>query len=205
VKSRRVPNLRVAMAVVATGVALTACTPAQAGSAAIVGDERISAARLDTEVREVKAALAEAKVPEAQLQTPLTHAVLIRLVTVSQFAQVGEREGITVTDGEIDAFIARQGGAEQVEQALLAQRTVPPSGARDYLRVVVMAEKLAGKLAGGTDEAAQQRAQAELAKALQNVPVTYSPRYGTFDPQQGFVEAHRFTRPQADGGEPAPQ
>jgi peptidyl-prolyl cis-trans isomerase SurA len=48
---------------------------------------------------------------------------------------------------------------------------------------------------GGTDEAARQRGQQKLIEQAAAIKVTYSPRYGTFDPQKGFVDAGRFGKP----------
>nr|BFE83669.1 hypothetical protein GCM10020093_062700 [Planobispora longispora] len=65
VKSTRV---RVILAVVAAGAALTACSPSQAGAAAIVGDQRISVSELSADAEEYQAAMAKAGLSAQQLQ-----------------------------------------------------------------------------------------------------------------------------------------
>ncbi len=178
-----------AAAAVAAGVVLTACSsPMEAGAAAIVGNERISASELNDSVSELRSALERAKIPEAQLQLPATQRVLLQLTSLSQFRQFAAKSGVTVTDGEIDKAITEQGGMQRIEPALLAEG-VPPSRIRDWMGAVVAYNKLLTQY-GGQNEAAQQK----LGQALSSVKVTYSPRYGKFDPSQGFVDAGRFTK-----------
>lgn len=195
-KSTRV---RVILAVAAAGVALTACSPSQAGAAAIVGKDRISAGELDKNVREYEAALAKANVSASQLQFPgsVPQVVLFQLATSAQRAKVAESKGITVTDAEIDQVISGGGGAAQYEQQML-QQAVAPSKTREFTRASLLITKLMAKYGGGTDEAAIQKGQAQVIKDLQSVPITWNPRYGTINEQRSeqqpnlFVESNRF-------------
>ncbi|MEU7899046.1 SurA N-terminal domain-containing protein [Nonomuraea sp. NPDC049152] len=185
-------SIRVAVAVAALGVAVTACSsPVQAGSAAIVGDERIAASDLNTHVKQLEEALAKAKIPQSQLQLPVTQYALLQMVNVEQFRQLAARAGTKVTDGEIDQFIAAQGGLEALEQKTLVQG-VPPAYTRQWLGTSIAISKLMQQYGGGTDQAAQQRGQQRLIQEAAAIKITYSPRYGTFDPNKGFVDAGRF-------------
>jgi hypothetical protein len=196
VKSTRV---RVILAVAAAGVALTACSPSQAGAAAIVGKDRISAGELDKNVREYEAALAKANVSASQLQFPgsVPQVVLFQLATSAQRTKLAESKGITVTDAEIDQVISGGGGAAQYEQQML-QQAVAPSKTREFTRASLLITKLMAKYGGGTDEAAIQKGQAQVIKDLQSVPITWNPRYGTINEQRSeqqpslFVESNRF-------------
>jgi hypothetical protein len=197
VKSTRV---RVILAVAAAGVALTACSPSQAGAAAVVGNDRISSGELNKTVQEYEAALAKANVSASQLQFPgsIPQVVLFQLANSAQRAQVAESKGITVTEAEIDQVISSgDGGATGYEQQMLGQ-AVPPSKMREYTRGTLMITKLVAKYGGGTDEAALQKGQAQALKDLQAVPITWNPRYGTIneqrsEQQQGlFLESNRF-------------
>jgi hypothetical protein len=197
VKSTRV---RVILAVAAAGVALTACSPSQAGAAAIVGKDRISAGELDKNVREYEAALAKANVSASQLQFPgsVPQVVLFQLANSVQRAQVAESKGITVTEAEIDQVISgSEGGAAGYEQQLL-QQAVAPSKMREYTRSTLLITKLMAKYGGGTDQAAIQKGQAQVIKDLQSLPITWNPRYGTINEQRSeqqpnlFVESARF-------------
>ncbi|MEV8636008.1 SurA N-terminal domain-containing protein [Streptosporangium sp. NPDC051023] len=195
-KSTRV---RVILAVAAAGAALTACSPGQAGTAAIVGGDRISSSELDSSVREYEDALAKANVSASQLQFPgsVPQVVLFQLATAKQYTKVAENKGITVTDGEIDQAIAASGGAAQHEQQML-QQAVPPSRAREFAKAGLLLTKLMAKYGGGSDEAALQRGQAQAIKDLQSVKVTWNPRYGTLNTKRSeeapqlFVDAGRF-------------
>ncbi|MFI6508660.1 SurA N-terminal domain-containing protein [Streptosporangium sp. NPDC050855] len=207
-KSTRV---RVILAVAAAGVALTACSPNQAGAAAVVGGERISSGELDRNVREYEAALAKAGVNASQLQfqDSVPQLVLFQLVNARQYAKVAESKGITVTEGEIDQVIASQGGPQKFEQAML-QQAVAPSKARDFMRSQVLINKLVAKYGGGNDEAALQRGQAQAIKDLQTVKVEWSPRYGQINTQRSeqqpsvFVDAGRFGTAGKSAAAPAP-
>ncbi|MGJ6961046.1 SurA N-terminal domain-containing protein [Streptosporangium sp. G11] len=207
-KSTRV---RVILAVAAAGVALTACSPNQAGAAAVVGGERISSGELDRNVREYEAALAKANVSASQLQfkDSVPQLVLFQLANAKQHAKVAASKGITVTEGEVDQVIAGQGGQEKFEQQML-QQAVAPSQAREFMKSQVMISKLIAKYGGGTDEAAIQRGQQQAIKDLQAMPITWNPRYGKLNEQRSeqqpsvFVDAGRFGAPGAPGPADAP-
>lgn len=207
-KSTRV---RVILAVAAAGVALTACSPNQAGAAAVVGGERISSGELDRNVREYEAALAKANVSASQLQfkDSVPQLVLFQLANAKQHAKVAASKGITVTEGEIDQVITGQGGQEKFEQQML-QQAVAPSHAREFMRSQVMISKLIAKYGGGTDEAAIQRGQEQAIKDLQAVPITWNPRYGKLNEQRSeqqpsvFADAGRFGAPAAPSPADAP-
>ncbi|GLW07309.1 hypothetical protein Misp01_24390 [Microtetraspora sp. NBRC 13810] len=192
---------RLALALMVAGFALTACSSAQPGTAAIVGSDRITASRLDADVREAQAALA--KDPSAQQQQSslsLPQMALLQLVEVSRYDQLARKDGVAVTNGEVDGFISAQGGLPQVQRTLLGQG-VAPSMTRDYIRAFLTAQKLLAKHGGGTDEAALQRGQEQLVKDLQAIPVSYSPRYGKFDPQTGvFIDSDRFGKTAGPAG-----
>lgn len=184
-----------AVAVAALGVAVSACSsPVQAGSAAVVGNERISASDLNTNVKQLEGALAKAQIPQSQLGLPVTQYALLQMVNVAQFRQLASKAGTKVTDGEIDQLIASQGGLAALEKQTLAQG-VPPAYTREWLGTSIAINKMMQQYGGGTDEAARQRGQQKLIEQAAAIKVTYSPRYGTFDPQKGFVDAGRFGKP----------
>ncbi|SDQ48484.1 SurA N-terminal domain-containing protein [Thermostaphylospora chromogena] len=189
---------RLALAVALAGVALTACSPSQIGAAAIVGDKRITTTELDADLRELQQALSENPQAMQQLENTrqqagatLPQLMLYRLVEAERYAQLAERAGVTVTDGEIDSWISRQGGAEAIETAMLSGG-VAPSQSREYLRSLIASEKLVVQRGGGTDQDAVQRGQQAVAKELEAIKVSYNPRYGAFDVQQGFLRSDRF-------------
>ena len=84
------------------GLVLTACSPVQAGSAAIVGNQRITIATLDTEVTNLSQTvkLYPATVPLSQVeQTQQTLTWLIRFQINEALAK---QEGITVSAAQAE-------------------------------------------------------------------------------------------------------
>ncbi len=197
-------QVRVILAVAAVGAALTACSPGQAGAAAIVGGERISAGELDSSVREYEGALAKAHVSASQLQFPgsVPQVVLFQLATAKQYIKAAEGKGITVTDAEIDQVINVAGGQAQHEQQML-QQAVAPSHAREFTKARLMLTKLVAKYGGGTDEAALQRGEAQAIKDVQAVQVEWNPRYGTLNKQRSQAAPQLFVDPGRFGAIPA--
>ncbi|GAA2861763.1 SurA N-terminal domain-containing protein [Streptosporangium fragile] len=195
-KSTRV---RVILAVAAAGVALTACSPNQAGAAAVVGGERISTSELDRNVREYEAALAKINASPSQLQfqDSVPQLVLYQLALSKQRAKAAESKGVTVTEAEVDQAIAGVGGQAQLEQQLL-QQAVAPSYGRDFVKSSIMITKLAAKYGGGNDEAALQRGEQQALKDLQAVKIVWNPRYGVINERRSqeqpsvFVDSGRF-------------
>ncbi|ETK31023.1 hypothetical protein MPTA5024_37185 [Microbispora sp. ATCC PTA-5024] len=186
--------MRVAVALAAAGVALCACGPVQAGAAAIVGKERITSSDLDSEIRAFRQELAAHKMSEEQLglSFPLPQMILLNMSNSRQFIQLGEQKGIAVTDREIDDVVAAQGGQARFDQVLLANG-IPLSEGRNAVRAVIIRQKLAQQAGAGTDQQSQQAAEQKVMQEVDAaVPVKFSPRYGKFDPQQGFVADDRF-------------
>ncbi|WP_214110725.1 SurA N-terminal domain-containing protein [Acrocarpospora catenulata] len=173
--------------------AVTACSPVQVGAAATIGDQRISTQQLDNYVQEFQSALEAAKMPVDQTRLPGTvpQAVLLQLVNVRQFIKVAQNNGVFVSEGEIDAFMAQQGGDAAVNSALLG-RGVPPTMVREWLRASIGAQKMIAQLGGGTDEAAATAGQQKLAVEADKVKVEINPRYGDFDPSVGWVQDTKF-------------
>ncbi|MCT9931595.1 SurA N-terminal domain-containing protein [Planotetraspora sp. A-T 1434] len=191
-------RVRVAAAVVAAGVALSACSPMQAGAAAIVGKDRITSSDLNAEIQAYRKDLAANKIPEDQLGLHMSvpQLVLLNMANGRQFAEFGRQKGITVTETEIEqgkrAIVEGQGGQASMDQILLANG-IPLSEGNNAIRALVIRQKLMVQLGAGNDQQSQQAASLKVAQEADTaVPVTYSPRYGKFDPQQGFVADDRF-------------
>ncbi len=183
-----------AAAVGASFVALTACSsPMEAGAAAVVGSRRISAADLNRNVREYEAALKKAGVQPSQLPLPMTQFVLLRMTEQSRFEQLARKFGVQVSEAEIDAAAKDPGQAGSPEMNLLA-KGVSPGNARAFVRAEVGLTKLADKFGGRQN----QQAIAKLTQEYNSIKPVFSPRYGTFDQQRGFLDAGRF-------GKAAPQ
>ncbi|GGM82673.1 hypothetical protein GCM10010106_31650 [Thermopolyspora flexuosa] len=200
-KSNRV---RFLLAVAATAAALTACTPA--GTAAVVGGERISSAELNQNIeavkREAAAINADLDAPEA-LPAKLPQVVLHYLVLIRQSEQLARRDGITVSESEIDQQIKRYEDAYQISFDQLAPRVgIPKARIRDFMRAQVIQNKVAPRL-GITEQTTENEAMEKLDKALSEAaPVTWNPRYGKRVGLDGRFELpDRFGAADADGNE----
>jgi hypothetical protein len=191
VKSYRV---RVAVAVAVASVALSACGPLQAGAAAIVGKERITSSDLDADVREYRKDLAANKMSEEQLGLTFSvpQMILLNVANARQYAEFGRQKGVPVTNGEIDAIVTAQGGQAKLNQTLLASG-IPLSEGRAAIRALIIRQKLMAQMGAGSDQQSQQAALLRVTQQAEAVvPVRFSPRYGKFEAQQGFVADDRF-------------
>ncbi|MFC4058444.1 SurA N-terminal domain-containing protein [Planomonospora corallina] len=191
-KSTRV---RVILAAVAAGVTLTACSPSQVGTAAIVGGERISSSELNAGVKEFEEALTRTGMG-GQIQTPAPQAVLGGLISIEQISQLGERNGVTVTETEIDDFLtsvrtelAKQ-GRQLTDEQLALNNGLPPSKLRDLVRISIIQDKMMKGFGAGEDEASRQAASQKFAQETQTIKVVQNPRYAAADPQDD--KAARF-------------
>ena len=91
------------LAVVAFGgcIALAACGPVQLGSAAIVGGDRITSSTLATEVSNLNHGYHANKVRLAFPASQMPQVVLAWLLRFRIREELAKREGITVSQGDI--------------------------------------------------------------------------------------------------------
>jgi len=172
---------------------LAACSPVQVGSAAIVGDQRITVSSLDTQVSNLKTA-AKPYASTMQLTTAdYPAAVLSWLIRFEVMDQVAASNGITVTKAQSQAALsslaplAAQNGLSSASQ-LLIENGVPPQlfpqvGRWDAQETAYGLKVNGGKEPTSQDEAdkvtnAVNKAQCTAAKSL-NIQV--SPQFGRLD------------------------
>jgi foldase protein PrsA len=134
---------------------LSACGDGQAspGSAAVVGEDAISADRL---AERVDQGLAD---PQAAQQlggdrTGYQQDILGQLINRELLEIATEREGISVTDGDVEAELQRiaeeNGGMESLEEQA-AQSGLPPEDLRNVVRDVVLEQRLGDALTEEVD------------------------------------------------------
>ena len=171
----------------------------QVGSAAIVGDQRITVSSLDTQVSNLKTA---AKPYASTMQLTAADypaAVLSWLVRFEVMDQVAASNGITVTDAQSQAALsslsslAAQNGLSSTSQ-LLIENGVPPQlfpqvGRWDAQESAYGLKVNGGKEPSSTDEQttvsnAVAKAQCTAAKSL-NIQI--SPQFGRLDYTQFSV------------------
>lgn len=165
-------NARLAARLVATGavaaVVLSGCggSPVRAGAAAVVGDLRISteqlASTVDTGLADPGASQLAADRPAYQRD------VLARLIQAEVVEQAARREGVTVTQGEVDAQYSAleesSGGAEQLRQQAAAAG-LNDAQVRTLARTRALTQALGDKLTADVD-VPQSQLQAAYDAAL---------------------------------------
>lgn len=179
-------------AAIAAAPLLTACgNDAHPGAAAVVGDQRITVAQLESRVNEVRAAQREAVPDQAQYArvvagtAGLTRDTLHGMVLDRVLHRAAEDAGVTVSRRDVQELRAQLegqvGGAKALETAWLQQYAVPPQRLEDNLRLQAEAQKLAAALGTRTDQPAFWAA---LSKASKELGVEVNPRYGSWDAQK---------------------
>jgi hypothetical protein len=188
-------SIAVTAAAIAATCALAACGPVRLGSAAILGNERISATTLGNEVANLQQAY-QANKSKIQLQFPLSQApqqVLAWLVRFKVRDQMAVRNHVAVSDGQSQralAAIAAQAGATGIKNLAVANG-LPPDLLPDLGRYEAIQNALVTRMDGGTlpkSTAAQQRLGAALTlrqcRAAKALNIMVNPRFGQLDYSQ---------------------
>jgi hypothetical protein len=189
---------------------LAACSPVQVGSAAIVGNQRITVSSLDTQVSswEVAAKPYGGTIQLTDAQAP--SAVLSWLIRFAVMDQVAAADGISVTQAQAQAGLsslagqATQAGASSTAELLvgngISPQMFPLVGRFEAEEEAFALKGNGGQLPTSTAQqnaftAAFTRAQCTAAKSL-NIQV--SPQFGRLDYTQYMVvpAADTLSRPQ---------
>ncbi|WP_031047128.1 SurA N-terminal domain-containing protein [Streptomyces sp. NRRL F-5650] len=189
---RRRSALLLTAAIAVAAPLLTACgNDAHPGAAAVVGDQRITVAQLESRVDEVREAQRAAVPDDTQYQQvvartgTLTRDTLHGMVLDRVLHRAAQDAGVSVSRKEVQQMrgeLEKQaGGSEQLGTAWLQQYGVAPARLDDNLRVQLEAQKLAQSL--GTDTSRPEFWQA-LSEASKKLDVDLNPRYGTWDVQK---------------------
>jgi len=190
--------------VIGVGLVVTGCavTPVKMGSAAIVGNERISIATLDTEVTNLSQAAKKYPGVVSLTATQQTQATLTWLIRYQIYEELARQAGITVSPAQAQEALnqavasaesaAKQQGLTNVTQELiLAASGIPPSTSTQLGRYEAIANEYLRIANGGTaptSSSAQtaagnklNKAECQAAKAL-NIQV--NPQFGQLDYSQ---------------------
>jgi len=182
-------RLRRTAAVVALAVlALSGCGTNQAGAASVVGDSVVTDAQVADVASETQTQLASVQGATFDQKTA-TDASLTMQTRHLILAAVAAKEGITVTQGQVDSFVKNivdtqfSGKQQALLDSLVSQSNVPasqvPAAARDQLVYNALVAKIAP---GTTDQTAQSKAFADYMKPfVDELGVQVAPRYGTWD------------------------
>lgn len=202
----RASRSRLAAAALLATVALvtSACSGAQtAGSAATVGDTRISEQQLADQVSAVLDAQGQ---PAVSDDAALTSTTLTRMITIELVRVLAAQEGVVITQGQIDQQIAaytEQAGSQEAVDTTFAQQGIAPNEIEDVVRVNLEAAALGPKLLpdGSADEQSQAVFTA-VSSLSDDLEVEVSPRFGAWDSANLRVAAAEddvATLPSSDG------
>jgi hypothetical protein len=184
-------------AMLVTGGLIAGCGPELAGSAAVVGDDRVTDTQLADQVTVVTTALG------IQSSAKANQVVLDRLIRAELYNELAARNGIDVTDGEVTKFLnetAAQVGGQQALNAQLLQSGVPESEVFGFAQTFLTQKALAEKLAPGKSQQEQGVILGAAVIALsKELDTRVSPRFGTWDADRLSVGA-----PPNDLSEPLP-
>ena len=196
--SVRVPRTpaRVAVALVAAGLAVSACGTTQLGAAAITGGSRISSSTLTDQVANLGAAYQSDQAKGVKPQRPTgqeAQQVLTWLILFRIYDKVAEQQGINVTPAQAqDQLTVLTTQANQnkltLEQYVSAGGAVPPDLEPQLGQYFAILSTLENRLNGGkapTTTAEQTKVAGQVAHAqclaAKSLGVQVNPQFGVFD------------------------
>jgi hypothetical protein len=197
-------SLKAALCVLAAGTALAACGPVKTGAAAVIGNDRITVAKLDSAVTQWGKELP--KHPQAQeivaqsqgqqqsgQQIPFDpsspqRSALYQLIEIRVWNELAREQHVSVAPGQVDAFVAAKGGQAGLDAYVLAQG-LPTSYAGDFARTLVVQQAMLQRYGLSPGQSADpqkqqqviQRLLGDYANAKRHLGISVNPRFGTFD------------------------
>ena len=201
--------IKVSVVALGAGLVVTACSssPVKFGSAAIVGNDRITIATLDTEVTNLNQAIARYKSTVQLSQEQATQQTLSWLIRFKVNEELARQAGITVSKAQAEKALAgiyaaaranaqAQGIPNVTLDLILAANGTPPNLADEVGRFQAINDKFAEQVNGGqepTSASAQSATTAKLDKArcvaAKALKVQVNPQFGQLDYKQVAVVA----------------
>ncbi len=216
--------IKVSAVVLGAGLVVTGCAPVKMGAAAIVGNQRITIATLDTQVTDLSqtAKLYPGIVQLSPAQE--TQETLTWLVRFQINEELARQAGITVSTAQAQTALAQiyaaakssaqaQGVSNVTLSLILAANGIPPDEAAELGRYQAIQDQFVERANGGklpTTTPAQaatmaklQRAQCVAAKTLQ---IQINPQFGQLNyTQYQVVSAPSMVSRPPGPATPAPQ
>ncbi len=215
--ARAVTVIRAAAAAAAAGAVITGCSSMQMGAAAIVGNQRISVAQLDSEVSALNKAYQPYSGTVTLSASDMPKDVLSWMIRFDVREDLARRAGITVTPSQAQQALselyasasqqAAQSGAGKVSLTELAVANgLPPDllgelGRYQAIELAYVEKENGGKLPASppaVTAATTQFSKAEC-QVYKSVPVKVNPQYGTLNYSQQTVVAAPDTLSRAEG------
>ena len=183
-------------AVLGVGLVVTGCSSVKFGAAAIVGNQRITLATLDTEVTNLSQNVKQYHNPSSLTAAQQTQDTLTWLIRFQINEQLARTEGITVSDaqaqtalGQIDAEakseLASQGVSNASLNYILSYIGIPSNLASEVGRYQAIDTQYIKQVNGGkvpTATAAQTATTAKLTRAqclaAKSLQIKVNPQFG---------------------------
>jgi hypothetical protein len=188
--------LRIAAAVAAAGLGVSACGTVHLGAAAITGNYRISSASLTTEIANLNSAYKADAAKGVKPQRPVgqeAQQVLTWLITFRIYDQIAASNNIHVSSTQAQRQLAQlssQAAASKVSLAeyVSAGGALPPDLVPQLGQYLAVLSSLEYRTDGGkapTTAASQAKVQSAVAHnqclASKELGVTVNPQYGVWD------------------------
>lgn len=182
-------NIRQIAVAIAAATLLTSCAGKQAGAAAIVDGEVISAAFVGARVNEVRTEIQElpaGAVEAVPTVVELNAMVVNQLLFAAVVERVAAKNGVVVTDAEVNEMrdnLYEQYGEDVFKVILASQYGVPESQIEVFLHAVYVRDRIGRTLAPDGDRQAQATAaMTEIGKESLAMNISVSPRFGAWNP-----------------------
>ena len=197
--------IKVSALVLGAGIVITGCGSVKMGAAAIVGDQRITVATLDTEVTNLSSYLKVHPSPVPLTPVQQTQQTLSWLIRFQINEALAKQEGITVSAAQAEqawnqifkqaeANAQAQGITNVTPSLVLAANGIPPNMKDEVARYQAIDDQFAVKANGGTPPATQDEANAandQLNKArctaAKGLNIQVNPQYGRLDYTQYLI------------------
>ncbi|MGO8957706.1 MAG: hypothetical protein ACLQFR_10090 [Streptosporangiaceae bacterium] len=188
--------VKLAAAMLAAGLAVSACGTVKMGAAAITGNSRISAATLTAQVANLDAAYQSNTAKGIKPQRAVgqkAQQVLSWLIVFRIYDELAAQHSISVTPAQTQSQLSRLSAQAAQSKVTLpeyvsAAGALPPDLLPELGRYFAIQSALASKLDGGkapASAAAQSQLSSEIGHqqclAAKSLGVTVNPQYGEFD------------------------
>lgn len=182
---------------------LAGCTPT-IGTAAVVDGEKISVASVQESVSQIVSQRQTVGQPDqGDVADGQQAQQQLRFLIISvAIAKAAEKNGVTISPAELDAYRAQvinQIGGERNLIAALTQNAIAQRDFDLYLEDVLYQKKISEKLVPGDANdsaiatARREAFQKTMFEVLSNLNIKVNPRFGVFDPASSALTLKDYT------------
>ena len=188
--------------VIGTGLAVAGCavTPLKMGAAAVVGNQRISIATLDSQVTNLSQAAAKYPTQVTLTEVQRTQATLTWLIRYQISEELARQQGITISPAQgasalsdalkqAEAAAAAQGLTNVTQTLILAASGIPPDTSAELGRYEAISNQYLKQANGGTIPASGSAAATAATNKLSHAEclaakalnISVNPQFGQLD------------------------